>query len=219
MVYRKQYKKRRVAPRRRHYKNRKVSRVPRFGSGKIHSFKQIAELNNLNISTTTKETFFIYTFNLSQLPQAAVFNSLFDSYRINAVKITFYPFCNVNQGSATSFGLEIPNIYTAIDYDGTAQPTLVSVISEYQTCKYRYFNKPHIRYFKPKTVQNGALLTSGAYGNVVSYGKPWLDIAYPTVQYNSVIGAVVYTNGTQVIPPGQTVRVTAKFYFQCRDVK
>lgn len=212
------YRKRRYIRKRRIYRRKRYigSRIPRKRmSNSIHSFKQTCELSNVSV-TAGSTAFFIYNFKITDLSQASSFSQLYDQYRLLAVKLTFYPAVYDYVPTATG-QFSAPEIYTALDFDSITLPTTVNTIDQYKTCKHSYFNRPHTRYFKPQAV---ALTSDQQLGSTGLYNvsrKSWLSWSVGTTPYYGLIGCITASNATALAT--QLVRVTATYYFQCRNVK
>ena len=195
---------------------RRKTRILRAISNRIHNFKETVELANLQTSTTSQNTFFGISFSLSTIGNISAISSLFDSYRIMGVKLSFYPQYNVSYTQGTTVAGEIPMIYTCIDYDSDTAPTSIGEIDQYRTCKRQFFQRPHSRFLKPRALAYSAVTTSSStYGNTTISRKTWMDMANTTVKYFGVLGAIVFTNSS-ALPPATQVRVTATIYYQCQ---
>jgi len=203
---------------------RAVRRIPRPRlNNQIHSFKQVVDLPSIALSTTAPATFFKFTHQFNDIPNQPSLATLYDQYRILAVKVTFYPVNTVTYANsqASSTSLEIPQFASALDYDGsTGNPSTVSEVNQYSTCKRSFFNRPHTRYYKPKP-SSYALYTavSNTYGFQSLSPKTWCDMGQGAVKYNSILGYIEYPSQSATTPSGLLVKCAATYYFQCRNVK
>lgn len=213
MAYRRVYRKRRFVPKRRPFRRRmRRTKVPPNLSNKTHFFKQTAELANVQVAAGAAK-YFAYTFKLSDLGNSTAFAILFDQYRVNAVRITFYPQYNVYNAATST--IAVPEIYTAIDYNSAVVPSSVSEVDQYTTVKRQMFTRPHSRYLKPKvlySIQDQGLTAAYANGP-----KPWLEIASPDVPHFAIIGAITASQSSSIVP--QLVRVTVTYYVSFRSVR
>lgn len=216
MAFRRFRNTRRVAPRRRRMFRRRVARIPRRRfPNNTHSFKQSAELANVTVTAGISPSLFAYTFQLSDIPNASALADLYDQYRINAVKVTFFPQANVFNANTTNLVVSVPEIYTAIDLDSNTTPTSINVIDQYTTARHKFFNRPHSRYLKPKALgQCYISATSTGYFNL---GKQWLDMGNTNIPHYGLVGGIVCSQGSDMV--GQLIRVTATYYLQCRNVR
>lgn len=141
-------------------------------------------LQNWTPSTTTTNDFWrYYTFTLSQLPNVGELTSLFDQYKISALKFTFRPRYDGFMGNDTT-DTTIPGVtnqgktqvHIVNDPKSTIAPggvynsgTLNSFFEQGRV-KTRGGNRPFSVYFKP-TVANDA---DGV--NIATYQRaPWLN--------------------------------------------
>lgn len=210
MAYRRRYKKRTYKRKgagrsyRRRYTRR--TRINKRGQ-KLYLFKRFCDFGALTISNITG-TGAAYNFSLSDLPNYTEFTALYDSYKINAVKITFRP----QQTQSISIGaVNNPNassrFMSAIDYnDGTA-PTSMDEIRQYQSCKVTGILKPHSRYiFKPK------ILTTDSFSM-----SPWLSTSVPNTNYFGLKLWVEPMDSTSTTSMDYTVE--CKYYLSFKMVK
>ena len=177
---------------------------------KIHSFKQTVELPNVTVTAGTT-AFFAYSFKGTDLPQQNFF-AMFDSYRIMAVKLTFYPEFNIYGPSVSN----APVLYTVADKDNANVPTSVNQLDQYEICKRSFLVKPATRYIKPQALSTSLVTTSAAFGNMSVSRKTWMDSASTSIQYFGIRGAITASNASQL--SAQLVRVTAVYYMQFKSV-
>lgn len=187
-----------------------------------YSFKQMVTLTPITLSQTSNETYFAFSFRAADMANISEFQSLFDQFRINAVRINFIPSYNVGfQSSATSGSLPIPYIYTVVDYDDANVPTSIPQLQQYQSLKTKMFSRPHHRYFKPKC-NSAALITSSSTSfGFQSMRAPWIDVSNPgpSVLHYGLRGCIQFTE-TALLPGGfAPIRVTAIYYLQCKYVR
>jgi hypothetical protein len=109
-------------------------------------------------------------FALSDLANAADFDSIFDCYRIIQITVQWIP---LTPNSVAGV------FYTAIDYDDGNTPS-ISALQQYDTMQVVPLNQFHERTFKPR-------MAVGAYsGSFTSYAQlhdQWIDCASPSVQH------------------------------------
>lgn len=203
-------------PRRIIRRRRFVKRIPRpMRNNQFHQFKQTVSLANVSVAAGIPQ-FFAYTFQLSDLAQVTQFTDLFDQYRIAAVKINFIAPYNVYFSQTTPFS--VPEIYTAIDNDSAVVPANITTLQEYTTCKRQPFTRQHTRYLRPKA-QFAATNAAGAtaIASIVPRRSPWINTFVPGVPHYALLGAIENSVATQI--PAMTIRVTAQYYIQFRNVK
>lgn len=218
MPYRRRVvKRRRPVIRRRRYRRRtglKRSILP-----KVYGFKRTCELDNFVIAASAAGSTKTYNFYLSQLPSYTEFTTLFDQYRIMAVKVTFYPPFNVAFNTASNVAEPVGEFYSVVDYDGGNTSTVtLATMTQYQNLRRTYFNKPHTRYFKPRAYQYGVMDGASSFGGYTTMShKSWFDVASPSIRY---YGLYVGWDQSQVDLTRQTtIRVTATYYLQFKQVR
>lgn len=194
MPFRRTYRKRYGASRRyRRYKNRRfskrgMSRVNKRGQ-RIYYFKRngnsiyewalAGAASSVVLSAGVgAETIQNYSFRAAEIPNFAEFASLYDEFRIKAVKVSFIPIANFSTYTATTGATGTQptysvRSYTALDFqnDNTAVSS-ISQIREYQNCKWKPYNKIHSRYLYPKAQFQNVNPGIGKYN---MGGKPWFS--------------------------------------------
>lgn len=136
----------------------------------------------INVSAGNPETGQSFVFRLSDLIQATEFTRLFDSYRINAVKVTMAPLTNSALTANPSYKL-----MTAIDLDDNATPTVNQMLQR-SNVKIKTVtaggNNPQVfsTFLRPRYLTQ--LYETGAS---TGYGqgsrKQWLDTLDPTIPH------------------------------------
>lgn len=214
-TYRRVFRRRRAPLRGRRRMVKRLA-VPRRIVNDFHYFKQHAELNNLTVVAGTP-LFFANTFQLSQIVNNASFDTLFDHYRINAVKVTYYPPYNVyNASSIAGTGLpNVPEIYLVRDYDSAVPLTSAAQLDSYTNCIRRPFTRPVSIYLKPKVTMPVYNAGGNAFCNPTK--SPWIDMANKDVVYYGVLGAIVCSQQSAI--PAMLVRVTADYYLTLKNVR
>jgi hypothetical protein len=143
---------------------------PSLKRDKVYSFVRKVDLGILTPSVTV-ETDGTFTFSLSSLPDSTEFTSLFDNYRIYAVKLNFMPLF-----TDTSATVAYPPIITAIDYDDATTTTLAQ-LEEYDSSLRSYTGQFFQRVLKPRIAVAGY---GGAFTQFAQL-RPWVDCASPGV--------------------------------------
>jgi hypothetical protein len=110
-------------------------------------------------------------------PNGSSYTSVFDIARIRKVKVTGY-FSN-NISNVTGITTNIPLLYSAVDYDGSSNPTTPGQVLSYDNAKVLQasaMGKPCIdETFVPRlTNQMNNPLLSAAYAGIMPPGS-WLD--------------------------------------------
>jgi len=218
MVLVRRYRRRRVFRKRRTFRRRPQIARRRFGTSKVYNFKRTAELANFSISAGAGFSAAAYAFQLGNLPSVSEFTTLFDEFRINAVKVTFYPSANVSWVSGSSATPPLGELYTVIDYNSADVPSSVNDMLKYMTLRRTFFNRPHSRYFKPRAVVTGVSDSATSNGGRMCLPhRSWFDCNTGNVRYYGLI--VGWAESSSIEAVAQLVRVTCTFYIQFRQVR
>lgn len=178
------------------------------------------------ISTNVTETDVAYNFMFSQLPNTSEFTTLFDQYKINGVMLEFKlvsnPDANYVPTSTTTLqsGNFYPTLWYAPDYDDASTVTLAQ-IKEFERVKHRVLrpNQSIKVFLRPKTA---GLVYRGAVTNgySVNFKNPWLDLGLVDIPYFGLKYVIDYEGMTLLGTPNDfNVKVNAKFYFACKNVR
>lgn len=136
----------------------------------------------INVPAGAPETGRAFVFRLSDLLQATEFTRLFDSYRLNGVKITMSPLTNSSLTANPSYKL-----MTAIDLDDDQTPTVNSMLQRSNVQIKTVTaggNNPQVfsRFLRPRFLtQLYETATSTGYGQ--GPRKQWLDTADPSIPH------------------------------------
>lgn len=159
---------------------RALRRVPRPIRPNTRSIfiKRNLALQAISLSTAATSGFWNYTMtNMSLLSSRAELYNVFQKFRINAVKYTYYPrFTQADQagGSSTS----TLYVTTCIDKSntlstptGTYSRNTLNILMENPNCKTRRATRPFSVYYKPATLTQD----TGGSGVTTYKTSPWLD--------------------------------------------
>lgn len=211
MVYRRTYRKRNYRRRtKRSYRRRfrKTSRYNKRGQ-KIYLYKRTADLGTITANNLAFQGYG-YDFSLSQVPNFAEFQQLYDQFKINGIKIVFVPQMteNISLGTINN-PYANSRMFTCIDYTEATPPGSLNDIREYQSCKWTSILRTHKRYFRPRIIDASATYNPG---------KPWLstDTGRGVQHYGIKIGIEPMFSTTTT---SMTFRVEAKFYMSFKTVK
>lgn len=170
---------------------------------------------------------FAIAFSLNQLPNVGEFTSLFDQYRINAVKLSIKmvndPSANnqPNDGAAVNRGNYYPTLWYAPDHDDNNIESLPN-LKEFEKVRHKVLrpNKEISIMLRPTVL--GAVynsLTTTAY--TTSTRKQYMDMANINIPHYGIKACIDYEGLLPPAPPGTTpsflFKVNAKFYFQCKN--
>lgn len=149
----------------------------------VQYFKRSVWLPGVLSTSTIGVTPFGLSFSLADLPSNSEFTSLFDQYKIIAVKCKLMPRFN-----SVDLGLNGGRIHTVLDYDDTSAPASMNDLTQYQNLKTTDVARTHTRYLKPMlnlASQSGAWIPQRA---------GWVDVATPGAAYRGVKGILDQTS-------------------------
>jgi len=156
---------------------------------------------------------YAYYFALSSLDGATNFTSLFDQYRIDAVRVTIVPTQTAIQITATAANTFV-SIYTAIDYDDQTAPANIATIREYDNVMAVPPATISVRVFQPRIA---VAAYSGAFTSFANMGPQWLDAGSPNIQH---YGLKVWVPGGVAAQTGlQQWLVETEYYVSFRGVR
>lgn len=194
--------------RRKNYRGRrKTSKKNIKLAKKVSYFTRHCALVDFTISNTVF-TYASFNFSLNDLPNYSEFTSLYDMYKLNAVKITFLPQMteNVSSGSINN-PYANTRFMSAIDYNDGTPPSSANEIREYQSYKMTPILKRHTRYIrKPKLLDSNGFSIS-----------PWMSTAFPSPNYYGLKVAVEPMSSTSTLTMSYTVE--CKYYVSFKNVK
>lgn len=188
---------------------RRFTRIyKRYRKPRIHSFKRTCMLTPITLGNTPLNGQF--QFQLTDLPDNDEFTSLFDSFRINAVKLQIVPNFTSSPATAQVTSLGLHSIHSIIDHNDSTPITSVLDLMQYDTYKRTRTHLGLKRYFKVSTV---GFVGTGAQN--VQYGR-WVDT---TQAASAVFYGFKYIMDALEIDTTVTFDVFATYYIQCKDVR
>ncbi|AWW06056.1 MAG: capsid protein [Cressdnaviricota sp.] len=173
---------------------------------KLYNFTRHIDLGLLN-ADSVNPTLVAINFNLNNLPSSTEFTSLYDSYKINAVKIQFIPQMTENVSLSTVNNPANARFFSVIDYNDSTAPTSINELREYQNCKMTTLLRTHTRYiYKPKILDTSSYTIS-----------PWIATSSPSSIYRGIKVALEPMLST--ITTSLAFRIEAKYYLSFKMVK
>jgi len=144
------------------------------------TFHQTTE--GANITATAAAQTFQYNFQLANLDNLTAFQSLFDQYRIDAIRFSLIPDNNAipieNPANTT-----LVQVYNVIDYDDSTALVSAAAAKQYDNCAIVEPAESLCRTFQPRL----AVATySGVFTSFGNLRPQWLDMASTTVQHYGV---------------------------------
>lgn len=188
----------------------RIPKVARSGGSQTTRISRTVTLTSWQ-SSAAGDTTKGYSFQLSDVPNASEFTSLFDAYRFTGVQITFTP---VNIGITTAYNCNPPIIYSAIDFDSVSGVSTVADINQYDNCVVHNAYKP----FTIKLIPKAAFaMYNGAFtGYAEGKEKQWMDCASSNIQHYGVL--VTMGQGANA-GSLQTWSVTAKYCLEFKRTR
>lgn len=166
----------------------------------VNYFKRFVDRGTINAATGTSTTFGALDFSLDQVPGYTEFQNLYDTFKLNRVKIMFLPLSNVSLTSDADAEVfrntEFNNrLFTTIDFNDATAPTTVNELREYGTAKMSPMTRIHKRYFKPRyqdTVSGGSSQRSDWLSTDNSADVKYYGIKY-ALQHRTVVSESAQT--------------------------
>nr|QBX89322.1 putative capsid protein [Insect-associated ssDNA molecule]QBX89324.1 putative capsid protein [Insect-associated ssDNA molecule]QBX89326.1 putative capsid protein [Insect-associated ssDNA molecule]QBX89328.1 putative capsid protein [Insect-associated ssDNA molecule] len=212
--------------------------VPRSIYNGLHHFKHVTRPQNLILSGTSAEgsydlnngqltgpsdtasdnLYFGLKFQLADMPNITALGTLYDSYRINKVKVTFTPVQSDTSG--VSLGTPADNVppllITVIDRDDYALPTSLSELEQYETYRQVFATKPHSVALTPACSMM-AFRTAVSTGYVQGF-KKWCDMAQTDIEFYGLKGCIL-RNPTAANTFKAAWYVRVKYWISCKTVR
>lgn len=162
-------------------------------------FRRVTQAPDIVLSShpQTPTTYWSYAFKLNDLPNYQEFQSLYDLFRVNKVKVTIVPNFTGLDGGSIPLGAQdllgvqgtnsywwfsgMPNIHSVIDYDSISLVDNLPDLMQYSTYRMTRGNRMHSRYWTPAVIM-GTESECDPDGTVartptMQKFKPWLDTA------------------------------------------
>lgn len=204
MAYRRRYKKR--TSRKRNYRRRfrRSYRYSKKGQ-KVFLYKRFVDLGTI-AADSALNVYSGFDFRLNDLPGWSEFQSLYDSYKINAIKIKFIPSQTVSNSLSTVANNQNTRFISVIDYNDDSNPTSIDDLRQYHTCKVTNAFKTHTRYiYKPKYV-------IGA-----SQSRMWISTTTPSTAWYGLKVAIEPMGST--VSTSMNYHIEGKYYLSFKSVK
>jgi len=151
---------------------RKARRIPRTlarSIPQVHNYKRTAYFASALSVSNLAEVYGSYAFQISSLANVAEYTSLYDMYKINAVKWTLMP-----RGNSAEAGTNNNNtkVMSVLDFDDDDTPTSVDQLCQYETLKTTNLSRDHSRYLRPKFAR---MIYKTAATTGYGVGSGWID--------------------------------------------
>lgn len=215
-------KRTRRAPARPRKKSR-TTRVPRqVKSTNLMMCTRVADGGSFTMNANGAWTAINFGFALSNLVNYTEFTSLFNQYRINAVKVMVMPhfdgndMSNINADGTSGVGRPAnPILWTCSEDDGTT--TVVNLNAVMQNNRARLVKRPNLPfsvYFKPKFQTSVANI-----GSIVSAHpmRGWIDTQNFGVQHYGISLAGYIPAASSISTPPLTYKIFVKYYMAFKE--
>lgn len=178
----------------------------------------------IQCTADAKTSQFSLGFQLRDIPNVNEFVNLFDSYMITGVLLQFKLIDNPNNAfniNDTPTGSNkrtfYPTIWYVPDHDDNNNLTL-SAIKECERVRHKvlYPNRETNIMLRPTTLGQ-VFLTNTTNANVENRRRAWLDIASTAIPHYGVKCVFDFEGIEPDI--GYRIKVNAKYYFRCRNVR
>lgn len=215
--------KRRMANKRRWKKARTSKRTNKIRR-QVHLFKRSYYAADVKTAITAagiaQPASLVQAFTLNQLPNFTEFTNLYDQYKITGVKIKLTPALSEGINSPlfnTTSSLGFSPVNSVVDYDDFTALTSESQAMEYGSLKQTAPFKSHVRYIKPKCLQQIYISSIDNANRPIS--NQWISTADPDVPHLGI----KYWISAPNVPAGNAGSMLYKMYvtmyFACKNVK
>lgn len=139
-------------------------------------------------------------FTLDMLPDFSEFTTLFDMYKISAIKFRLTPYANqapvqTSSAAGTSNQSVSGFVHTILDYDDSTAPNPskagIDSIRQFESYKCRQLFQPGTavdRYFKPRIATPG--YGGSVFTSFINQKAPWIDCNSGNVEHYGVKGII-----------------------------
>lgn len=197
-------KKRVYRRKRRLYKRKLAIRRP---MGRNYAFVRGGNFTSIVISNSA-DTFYGYSFALSDLPNYTEFTNLFDEYRIVRVSMRFMRSRIQVNNTAT---ITVPYFLSLVDKDDSAAPASYNEMLQHPDCRIKDCSRNLYLSFVPRFSMNIYNGVTDAYGSRVG----WIDCSNASVPHYGVkIGF-----GTSAAANQYSYIVWFKYKVLCRGLR
>lgn len=208
MVFTRKYKSRRnrrkIGLRRKSMKRR----VPRSLSNAVCSFTSKRLFSTLSGVAGGSTQYGSYAFSFSDLvANASAYTTLFDSYRISKIKITFiYRLQNLAY---------MPQMYIVTDHDDASAPTSVAAVSQRSNSRLLTWSTSRVIQTHTYVPAFNTALQANPGGTTISpvgtQYRPWVDSAFSAIPTFGVKYALMN------LVSGDQIDVNVQAWFQCKN--
>lgn len=195
--------------------------TPKFGGRirqPVHYFHRFVGKTTISYDGTSPTYGSLY-FQLADVPGYSEFITMYDFFKIVAVKVMFVPYMNVTYYDATA-GVSINNsnysnrFFSVIDYNDSTTPTSLDDLRQYSNCKMTPRTRTHKRFFYPKPVM--VVDKDSSSGSTVGYAEviknPWISTESLDTRYYGIKYGFEQTNPSN--STNEAYRVECVYYMK-----
>jgi hypothetical protein len=164
-------------------------------------------------ATASAVTNLTFQFNLTNLPNYTNFQSVWDQYRIVAIRQTVVPQNNAI-GLVTNTATTLLDLYSVIDYDNTSNLATVNTALAYDNCMIIAPGTSATRIFRPRVA--AGVYTGSVFTGFANLEDTWLDSASPSVQHYGTKYLVPAAAAAQTLL--QTWEIATEYWVEFRSV-
>jgi hypothetical protein len=158
----------------------------------LHTFKvmQTDIRTSWHTTSTGGEINSALVFEANQIDNFNNFSSIFDQYRVDLLEVWIVPQLPVVTQSANRGGVSI----SVVDFtDGNT--ATVAVLQEYESALVSHTGSGHYRRFTPHV---NVTAYAGGSAEFINVTAPWVDCAFPDVEFHAVKFSTTATSGAAV---------------------
>lgn len=172
----------------------------------VQYFKRTLFVKAAYASSAVTDTLFSRKFALSDLANYTEFTSLYDQYKIRAIKFSLIP--RVTEADTSQ---SVPTVSTCIDFDDNTAPSSIDDMVQYQNFKMTRGNKIHNRYWKPAV---SSMAWNSGVGTAYTVSKNlWIDVGSSGIPYFGIKGCI------QQSAVAQTFDLKVDYYMMFKNVR
>jgi hypothetical protein len=145
-------------------------------------FTTRAVRNTSIITASSSDQFPTYNFKLTDLSNHSDLESVFEQYKIDAIRMTIRSL-NASFGLYTNSTTSLADIYSVIDYNDSTAFGATADAREYENCMTLMPGESCVRVFKPKAA---LAAYDGTFTGYASALNSWIDTTSNAVQFYGV---------------------------------
>lgn len=185
-------------------------RIPR--TTQMVTFRQQTIPDTDLVASNSADVTVQYNFQLNLLDNVTAFTTLFDQFRIEAIRFRMIPKNNAI-GLQTESTTTLTQVYCVIDYDDSSALASTAKAREYDNCIIAAAGESIERTFVPRIA---VAAYSGAFSAYTNLGPQWIDVSTPAVQHYGVKLYIPRVTAAQTLL--QTWECSAEYFVSFRSV-